>query len=84
VLSVDAATWRVEPAQATAARADIAQAQATAHDRLVWTRWVPVALLLTALLLLGQAYRRHSRRAPLPVQQAPETKGSTTHVDSLA
>jgi high-affinity iron transporter len=84
VLSVDVPTWRVDPAHVAATQAHIAQAQATAHDRLMWSRWVPVALLLTALLLLGQAYRRHSRRAPLPVQQAPETKGSTTHVDSLA
>lgn len=83
-LSVDAATWQVEPAHAAATRADIAQARATAHDRLMWSRWAPVALLLTALLLLGQAYRQHSRRAPLPGQQALETKGSTTHVDSLA
>jgi high-affinity iron transporter len=82
--SVDAATWQVEPAHAAATRADIADAQATAHDRLLWSRWAPVALLLTALLLLGQAYRHHSRRASLPVQQAPETKGSTTHADSLA
>lgn len=83
-LSVDAATWRVEPAHAAATRADIVQAHATAHDRLMWSRWVPVALLLTALLLLGQAYRRHLRPASLPVQQAPATKGSTAHVDSLA
>lgn len=84
VLSVDAPTWRVDPAHAAASRADIAQARATAHDRLMWSRWVPVALFATALLLLGQAYRRYSRRASLPVQQAPETKGSTAHVDSLA
>ena len=68
---------------ASPAASAVAAARASAHDRLVWTRWVPVALLLTALLLLGQALRhRSTRRAPTSVQQAPVTEG-TTHVDSL-
>jgi len=85
VMSLDPNSVEVEPTYAARASAAVARAQLAAHDRLVWSRWVPVALLLTALLLLGQALRhRSSLVVPPPAPQAPATKGPATHVDSLA
>ncbi|WGL53623.1 FTR1 family protein [Nocardioides sp. BP30] len=81
VMTLDPASWQVDPAYAEKAGAAVAAAHATAHDRLLWTRWVPVALLATALLLLGQVVRT-KRRASRRAQRASVTEG-TTHVDSL-
>lgn len=84
VMSIDAASWQVDPAHAAQASAAVATARATAHDRLVWSRWIPVALLLTALFLIGQALRHRSPRpAHVPAPPAPVTEGTTPHVDSL-
>ena len=84
VLTLEPASWQVDPAHADQASAAVAAAQATAHDRLLWSRWLPVALLITALFLLGQALRhRTTGRSSRLGQQAPVTEG-TTHVDSLA
>ncbi|WP_017934108.1 iron uptake transporter permease EfeU [Nocardioides sp. Iso805N] len=81
VMTLDPANWQVDPAYAAKATAAVASAEATAHDRLLWSRWVPIALLATALLLLVQVVR-NTRRAPLRAPRAPVTEG-TTHVDSL-
>jgi high-affinity iron transporter len=84
VMTLDPASWQVDPAYAAKAGAAVAAANATTHDRLVWSRWVPIALLIAAVVLLAQALRhRSTSRASARTQQAPVTEGSTTHVDSL-
>jgi len=87
VLTVDATGWQVDPAYATRGQAAVAAARIAAHDRLVWTRWVPVALVAAALLLLAQALRHrssHQRITRRPASgPASATEGNTTHVDSL-
>ncbi|TQL69509.1 high-affinity iron transporter [Nocardioides albertanoniae] len=84
-------TFTVDPAlQIDAAYASgladkIRSADATAHDRLLWKRWVPVALILLAGLLLWQSLRRPGRgndpRAlndpAREVRQESSVKGST-------
>jgi high-affinity iron transporter len=92
--TVDAASWQVDPAAASATTARIADAEATAHDRTLWSRWVPVALLLAAGLLLLRAYRLRTPAAELRAAadhdpaaapaQAPASKGTITHADSVA
>ncbi|MGZ6734385.1 MAG: iron uptake transporter permease EfeU, partial [Nocardioides sp.] len=67
---------------AAEAHAAVASARTSAHDRLLWTRWVPVALVATALLLLTQLLRSRIARRPVSVP-ASVTEGTTTHVDSL-
>jgi high-affinity iron transporter len=86
VLTLDPVGWQVDPAHAQQARAAVAAARASAHDRQLWTRWVPVALVAAALLLLVQALRLRSSRSTsrLPHPGAATTEGTTTHVDSLA
>jgi high-affinity iron transporter len=87
VLTIDPASWQVDPAFADRAHSAVATAEARAHDRQLWTRWVPVALVGAALLLLVQAGRHRtpldrSTRRPA-TGPASVTEGNTTHVDSL-
>ena len=86
--TVDDSVWQIDPAFAAEAHADVADASATAHDRQLWTRWVPVALGATALFLLVQFLRHRSslertKRRSAAAEQASVTEGITTHVDSL-
>jgi high-affinity iron transporter len=84
VVTATPASWQVDPSYAARATAEVAAARATAHDRLVWSRWMPIALFIAAAALLVQAARHRSpRRAPQVAQQAPATEG-TSHVDSPA
>ncbi len=80
--TVDSSIWQIDPEFAAEAHAAVASARTSAHDRLLWTRWVPVALVATALLLLTQLLRSRIARRPVSVP-APVTEGTTTHVDSL-
>ena len=94
--TVDAAAWQVDPGFASATAARIADADAAAHDRTLWKYWVPVGLLVAAVVLLVQA-RRHSLTHRLPqsregahdparavASQVPAPEGTPVNADSHA
>ncbi len=64
VLTVEAPTWHLDPTYTEQLHAAVAQARTVDSDRLLWKRWVPVALVLLALGLAFDAYRRRTPDAP--------------------
>jgi high-affinity iron transporter len=64
VMTVDG--WTLEPTYVEGVRAELAEADNARHDRALWSRWVPVALLVTAGALLLGALRRRPRATPEP------------------
>ncbi|MFT4286794.1 iron uptake transporter permease EfeU [Nocardioides sp.] len=75
--------WQLDPSYVQATRSAITAADAEAHDRLLWTRWVPVFLLLLAATLLVRTLRLRSGRAShapggtkAGTVPAPETEGT--------
>ena len=81
--TVDSSVWQADPAFVAEAHAAVSAARADAQDRLLWTRWVPVALVGAAVLLLTQLLRTRTTRRPA-TGPVPATEGTTPHVDSLA
>jgi len=84
VLTVPAPGWTLEPAYTEKVHATVAEARAVDSDRMLWKRWVPVALVIFALCLAADAYGRRTPGAPTisspspargPVAQVPSLKG---------
>jgi high-affinity iron transporter len=94
VLTVPMSAWRLDPAHTEPLHAAVAEARAVDSDRMLWKRWAPVALLLLALVLASDAYRRRTSGMPeifplpdrgpaaqvSPVKGIPSDAGITSHV----
>lgn len=69
VIVVDEANWRVDPSYVAATRATLATQRASAADHALWNRWVPIGLLVVAVVLtLDVARRRRRVNADAPTQ----------------
>jgi high-affinity iron transporter len=83
VLTVEAPGWSLDPAYTVPLHAAAAEARAIDSDRMLWKRWVPVLLVLLALGLAFDAFRRRTPGAPTisplpargPVAQVSSPKG---------
>lgn len=80
VLTVPAATWKLDPAYTDQLHAAVAHAKSVDSDRMLWKRWVPVALVLLALALAVAAYRRRTRGTPK--NSLPPARGAVAQVSS--
>ena len=80
VLTVEAPGWTLDPAYTEQVHAAVAEARAVDSDRVLWKRWVPVALVVLALVLASDAYRRRTPGAP-KTSPSP-ARGSAAQVSS--
>ncbi|MBO0842839.1 MAG: ferrous iron transporter, partial [Nocardioides sp.] len=84
--TVGGSGWQIDDAYAAKVAARTSAADAAAHDRMLWKHWLPVALIITAGVLLWQSRRRGEGPAgpvaadndPAPKdEQAPAVEGHT-------
>jgi high-affinity iron transporter len=80
VLTVPASTWQLDSAYTERLHAAVSDAKAIDSDRLLWKRWVPVALVILALVLALDAYRRRTPGAP--TISPPPARGPVAQVSS--
>lgn len=80
VLTVPAVAWKLDPAYTERLHAAVADAKAIDSDRMLWKRWVPIALVILAFALALDAYRRRTPGAP--TISPPPARGPVAQVSS--